>query len=155
MHFQPGEGPNRGLLRDCENRWIDCSPRHNSGHASRGDAAILRPLPRHHSHAHFRWGRVVKLSLQLVQLVHVKLPPTAAWVILLSTDRNLEKEITHCIARKTGGTGDSARLLRETAGLTADPESDEIIENVSYRPELRRASGRPDTRIGIEFKISH
>ena len=56
------------------------------------------------------------------------------------------------------GTGDSARLLRETAGLTADPESDEIIENVSYGPvlpELRRASGRPATRIGIEFKISH
>ena len=22
MHFQPGEGPSRGLLRDCENRWI-------------------------------------------------------------------------------------------------------------------------------------
>ena len=72
-----------------------------------------------------------------------------------AVNRDLEKEITHCIARKTGGTGDSARLLRETAGLTADPESDEIIENVSYRPELRRASGRPDTRIGIEFKISH
>ena len=23
--FQPGEGPNGGLLRDCENRWIICS----------------------------------------------------------------------------------------------------------------------------------
>ena len=25
--FQPGEGPSRGLLRDCENQWIVCSSR--------------------------------------------------------------------------------------------------------------------------------
>ena len=25
--FQPREGPNRGLLRDCENRWIVCNAR--------------------------------------------------------------------------------------------------------------------------------
>ena len=24
-HFQPGEGPSRGLLSDCENRWMVCS----------------------------------------------------------------------------------------------------------------------------------
>ena len=32
-HFQPGKGPNRGLLRDCENRlwnrWIICSISYN------------------------------------------------------------------------------------------------------------------------------
>ena len=25
LRFQPREGPRRGVLRDCENRWIDCS----------------------------------------------------------------------------------------------------------------------------------
>ena len=35
--FQPGEGPSRGLLRDCENRWIVCSST-NCRHFSRGQS---------------------------------------------------------------------------------------------------------------------
>ena len=54
--------------------------------------------------------------------------------------------------------GDSARLLRETAGPTADPEADEIIENVSYGALAARAAAcerppSPVLELNLKYRI--
>ena len=42
-HFQPGEGPSRGLLHDCENRWIVCSSSQNSSQSAQNRNSNLAP----------------------------------------------------------------------------------------------------------------